>query len=564
MPSLPPLSSADESCALPPVSPALRPLLLAWLVPLLAWLSSHVYRLALARCPAHPLVRLHAVYDPAPVVAACAAYHHQAGPGAKPTYPVAVLVRAELVRVWAGTCSDPALEQFLASDLVARWFVGLPLLGPTPDHSTLNRFHAWLTLHHPRALFADVLAFLDRVDPEDPATTPQIVDTFALQSAAAPTSVALVLRGLCQQVVMLWQTQAPVDLQSALAEVDLTLVPVKPDHHTVAGRHAHLLQAGALATRLPPALTPHLPRLEPPLRAAVQALLDLLAKVLADETTTDADGHLVERRAKDTGQYRLASAIDVDATFRKHDDDVTFGYNAAIATTTTRIRAATVPTGSTSDSLAPVALLTQQRDAGLPLPPEVVMDQAGGWGKTRAKVATVSEGQTRMVALIPQAGGADLGRFTPADFRVSPDGETCTCPNGVVSRQAYASGEGDGVHFRFPAKQCAGCPLWERCRTPESKPGSHRTVYASPYHAHLRAGAAFNATPQGTALMKLRWQVEPAVAWLVRYDGCRRARRVGQAAAQCQLYQACAMRNLWRYLARATRRGSPAGGEVCA
>jgi hypothetical protein len=54
--------------------------------------------------------------------------------------------------------------------------------------------------------------------------------------------------------------------------------------------------------------------------------------------------------------------------------------------------------------------------------------------------------------------------------------------------------------------------------------------------------------------IRQRWQVEPTIAWLVRYDGSRRARRVGLAAAQCQLWQACAVRNLWRWLGRQARR----------
>ncbi len=110
-------------------------------------------------------------------------------------------------------------------------------------------------------------------------------------------------------------------------------------------------------------------------------------------------------------------------------------------------------------------------------------------------------------------------------------------------------------------RRCRSHPLVRlQAVAPESKPSSHRTVYASPYHSYLRAGAAFNATEAGRSLLRGRWQVEPAVAWLVRYEGCRRARRVGQAAAQCQLYQACAGRNLWRYLAR-RRRGQAATPE---
>jgi hypothetical protein len=249
--------------------------------------------------------------------------------------------------------------------------------------------------------------------------------------------------------------------------------------------------------------------------------------------------------------------VDVEATFRKHAPaPAVFGYNAAISTTKTRIRAAVLLDGCTPDSEAPVALLAQQQAAGLPLPPTLIMDQAAGWGKTRALVAAVSSGQTQVVARTPVPGRAANERFGPAAFVVSADGTSCTCPHGVVSRQAYPSGAGDGVHFRFTARQCAGCPLRARCRTPDSAPGSHRTVYISPYHEHLRQAAVFNASEHGQDLLAERWRVEPTIAWLVRYDGARRARRVGQAAAQFHLYQACAIRNLWRWLGRRARRGA--------
>ena len=73
----------------------------------------------------------------------------------------------------------------------------------------------------------------------------------------------------------------------------------------------------------------------------------------------------------------------------------------------------------------------------------------------------------------------------------------------------------------------------------------------------LSAEDAFNRTPVGQALLRCRWQVEPTVAWLVRYQGCRRARRVGQAAAQTQLSQACAVRNLLMWLSRVRRGLAP-------
>jgi hypothetical protein len=81
-----------------------------------------------------------------------------------------------------------------------------------------------------------------------------------------------------------------------------------------------------------------------------------------------------------------------------------------------------------------------------------------------------------------------------------------------------------------------------------------RFVYVTPYHAYVRAAARFNGTEAGKALLKGRWYVEPMIAWLVRYQGCRRARRVGLAAARCQLLMACAVRNLLLWLSRMERR----------
>ena len=119
---------------------------------------------------------------------------------------------------------------------------------------------------------------------------------------------------------------------------------------------------------------------------------------------------------------------------------------------------------------------------------------------------------------MPTSGGSDPNRFTVAAFQVDPERTTCTCPNGVVSTKAYQHGDGDGVSFRFLATQCRGCPVWGQCRDSEANPKGHRSVFISDYHAYLRAGEAFNQTPTRQALLGQRWQVEPTIAWLVRYQ----------------------------------------------
>src|SRR6266542_1552261 len=496
MPSIPPVLRGGTR-DLPDVPPLVQYLIGCFLEPILAWFSTLVYGPLLLRCADHPLVLLAQWYDPSTVVAACASFHHPAtAPGRPPTFTIDQFVRAEIVRAWADCCSDPALEELLSTNLLVRWFVGLPLTHAGPDHSTLAAFHAHLTAHAPDAFFQDVLRFLDRVDPEPHASTPQIVATFAMASPIARTTVARQQR-----------------LQSVLTVVDWVIS----------------------------GLTPHLGALDPALRSAVAEYLDALAKVQADELTTDESGYRTERTTSPHGVRRLASAVDRAATFRKHDGNpAVLGTNAVISTTATRIRACVALTGCTPDSAAPVAVLVQQQQAGLPLPPQLIMDQAAGWGKVRADVDIQSAHQTTMVARVPTSGGSDPNRFTVADFGVNVERTTCTCPNGVVSTKAYASGDGDGVHFRFLASQCRDCPLWATCRDPHANPKGHRSVFISDYHVYLRAADTFNHTPAGRALLASRWRVEPTVAWLVRYQGCRQARRVGHVAAQGQLYQACA------------------------
>jgi len=559
MPIIPPVLPGSIH-DLPDVPPLVQYLIGCFLEPMLAWFSTLVYRPLLRRCADHPLVLLAQCYDPSAVVAACASFHHPpSAPGRPPSFTIEQFVRAEIVRAWADSCSDPALEELLSTNLLIRWFVGLPLSQPGPDHSTLADFHAFLTTQAPDALFRDVLRFLDHVDPEPPATTPQIVDTFAMASpVAASSGPAALLRHLTLRLARLWLAHAPAALQHALPPLDLGALGHPGLARTAVARQQQLQAAVDVTTWVVSGLTPHLGQLDPALRTAVASYLDALSKVQADELTTDPNGVVLERPPSQRGERRLASAVDREATFRKHDGSpAVLGFNAVISTTASRIRAAVALTGSTSDSDAPRAVIDHLQAYGQPLPPQLVMDQAAGWGKTRASVDVLSDGQTLLVAWVPTSGGSDPNRFTVADFAVDLERTRCTCPQGLVSSRVYAHGAGDGVSFRFLASQCRDCPLWTQCRDPQANPKGHRSVFISDYHAYLRAAETFNHTPEGCALLASRWRVEPVVAWLVRYQGCRIARRIGQAAAQCQLFQACAVRNLLLWLSR-VRRGQAA------
>ena len=560
------VADSDTPCVpLPALPLPLWRLLLPFLQPLLVWVSQLIYQTVLTRCADHPLVLLQRWYDPQAVVDACHGFHHAAGqPGRPPTYAIAQLVRMELVRALFDGCSDPALEELLATNLLVRWYVGLRLTDPTPNHSTLAAFHAWMTIHAPDALFRDGLRFLQSVDPEA-ATTPQIVDTFAMASPAAPSrTVAHLLHHLGQRLLRTYDHLLPDGPALALTGHDRTgfatpLVIAR----TPQARQQRLQQVVERTRRLVTALTARMPTLDDAARQTLHIYLDALATVQADELTVDAAGQVQERASHAHGARRIASAVDLEATFRKHGHDpAVFGSNAVISTTATRITACVALTGCTPDSDAPEAVLRQLQAADQALPKALIMDQAGGWGKTRAAVDVLSDGQTRMVAQIPTSGGSDPNRFSVAQFQVDPDRTRCTCPQGVVSTRGYAHGDSDGTTFRFLASQCRGCPRWDQCRDPQANPKSHRTVFISDYHVALRQAQQHNQSAEGRALLHSRWRVEPTIAWLVRYQGARQARRVGLAAAQGQLYQAGAVRNLLMWLGRVRRGSAPRPGVV--
>src|SRR6266508_4617039 len=246
MPSIPPVLRGGTR-DLPDVPPLVQYLIGCFLEPILAWFSTLVYGPLLLRCADHPLVLLAQWYDPSTVVAACASFHHPAtAPGRPPTFTIDQFVRAEIVRAWADCCSDPALEELLSTNLLVRWFVGLPLTHAGPDHSTLAAFHAHLLAH------------------------------------------------LTLRLSRLWLAHAPPSHQHALPPLDLSGLVRLPIARTTVARQQRLQSVLTVVDWVISGLTPHLGALDPALRSAVAEYLDALAKVQADELTTDESGYRTE------------------------------------------------------------------------------------------------------------------------------------------------------------------------------------------------------------------------------------------------------------------------------
>jgi hypothetical protein len=229
---------------------------------------------------------------------------------------------------------------------------------------------------------------------------------------------------------------------------------------------------------------------------------------------------------------------------RKHGASITLGYNAAVLGTTNFVRDVRVYTGATPDG-ATTAPSVEQHLAHFGFAPDrLVYDRAAGTLKLIADVRRASAGQTQLVARQIDHSQRST-RFTLADFTLTPAG--LVCPNGVATTRCYRAGGADGDHYRFLASQCQGCPLWEQCRDPKSKPTSHRTVFHSDYALRFDAELAYLATPAAKADFSFRAHIERLIAGLTLHNGARRAKVRGLHKVNFQVTMAATAYNLKRW-----------------
>jgi IS5 family transposase len=545
---------------MPIIPPFVLKLIIAYLAPLLEWFSALIYADLIGRAPDHLLVKLSQHLDLAPVEEACAPFHHDHGRGRCPAHTVRHLVRALLVK-YLYDRSLREVESEIRFHLIVKWFVGYPVFASGPDHATLERFEQWVCKHQRRAFFDQALCQIDHAFPQQRQQT-QVGDTFAMRAHAACEPLILLIRHTCRRLLAALQ-QADADrarhvhrqldaiaLFGPADEVDTYyLSPEK----RAARLHTTVCAALDCARLVRSALDP-LARV--PLcaeaRAPLLLWLDLLDKAIADDVhiTRNEQGQITqvsERPDKEKGSYRLGSATDPDATYRVHGKKVAFGYNVSLAVNDPFVREIQADTGAQPDNVAVPDLIQAQRTHHNLTPPKLLYDAAAGSGKTRAKVAQVSDGQTQLSApLLPYNKRTTL--FTPDQFELSEDGRTLTCPNGQQSAISYPRPDLEGRWFRFYARQCRGCPLWKQCRRHKPHTKAHRVVFLSDFRSEVDAAAVYNQSDAYKADRKRRPLVEQVIAHLVRYNGARRARRRGKLAADFQAKMCAMAYNLKRWM----------------
>jgi hypothetical protein len=244
------------------------------------------------------------------------------------------------------------------------------------------------------------------------------------------------------------------------------------------------------------------------------------------------------------GSYRIVSATDTDATIRKHGDSIIIGFNAQVLASANFVRGIHTYTGATPDGATIAPSIARHLDQFGFAPERLVYDRAAGAPKHIAHVRRASGGQTQLVARQINYGQRH-SRFAPTDFTLGSDG--LTCPNGVTTSRAYRAGGADGFDYRFLATDCQGCPLWQQCRDPQSKPDGPRNVFISDFTLLYQTELAYLDTPAAQADFSFRANIERHIAALTQHNGARRARFIGLRNVNFQLNMAATAYNLKRW-----------------
>jgi transposase len=438
-----------------------------------------------------------------PLVAA-----HYAPAAGRPALDPVLMLKLELLSIhyrW----SDRELMRQVQVNMAHRLFLNLGSDAVLPHPTSMTYFRDRVGAKALQEIFHDVLGqarerglVKDRLRLKDA--------THLIANIALPTTIALVAQMrdrlldaaepfAAERVAAEWQH---VDVLCARSE-DL------PDVERLALRVEHLRAVLAWADELPSAAAfgDGAAKAQDQLRAA----LALAHKVLADRDDPQASD-------------KLLSVYDPDARCGKHGAffdgylaDVTMDADSELITGINVLPA----NGNEGGDAA--YLIAQEETAQGNEVAAISLDGAGYRG-TVLRELTDPEG-LHLEVFTPPTERVPLTVFGPADFTLSDDRKTLTCPAGQTTTQHERNTKDTGVKFRFSKKQCAGCALREQCLAqPHTK---SRTVVKNDYEAEYRAADAKAQTPEYAQVRREHPAIERKLSELVRRHDLRHARYRG-------------------------------------
>jgi hypothetical protein len=154
------------------------------------------------------------------------------------------------------------------------------------------------------------------------------------------------------------------------------------------------------------------------------------------------------------------------------------------------------------------------------IPKQVVGDSSYGTGENRQRI----QGMQILLTAPIQKSSNPAGLLENDWFVYDEKMDEVTCPQGYSTSKKVRNNPGQGYQFKFDAKTCKACPLFQQCTT--NKKG--RTVFISDYYEIMEQGRSYNQTEAGQSALRARYEVERTNHQAANHQGLRKPRTRGR------------------------------------
>ena len=410
--------------------------------------------------------------------------------------------------------SDRLVMERTKTDVAFRWFLGMRLGDPVPNHTDGTYFRKRIGTERFTEVFQELVAQAREAGlVNDRLRLKDATHLFADVADIRPLQLAAQVRERLLQAASPFFAEWVSEQQTRIGSLRQTTAELS-DGERLAARVEHLrhmtAQLHELAAQLPPA-----PESDRP-RQRLHQVLRVAEKLLADHADPEAGD-------------RLFSAVDPDARAGWHHGFFG-GYllDIAIDPDSEIITSLNVLPGNGAEAADAATLIEQEETAQGNDVQGLSMDGIGYNGPVLREL-TDPEG-LNLEMTVPPPQPSKRTTYGPERFTLTIIDEhtgELTCPNGQTTQQRRRSGQDTGYRYEFKAKQCAGCPLRTECLVnPASQRG--RIVDMNDYAAEYERVATKAQLPEYREKRRTHRKIERKLGEVARHHQARRARYRGQ------------------------------------
>lgn len=449
----------------------------------------------------------------------------------RPAIEPLVLLKLEFLQ-FQYDLSDRAVIEQARVNLAYRFFLDLGLRSDLPDPSLLSHFRKRVGVEVHQQIFQDLVAqarelglVKDRLRLKDA--------THILANIALPSTIRLVAQ---TRTELLEAARALAPDRVALEEAEAARVRTStadlPDPERLLHRVNHLRRIVAWVEGL-------LKDVEPPASAAdlhglrLRQALDLAHKVLHDRDHPKAPDKLISVEDPEARNgwhhqwfagYLLDVAMDADSEL---------------------ITALDVLPPSGDEAANATALIEQEETAQGNDVAAMSIDSVGFRGDLLQEW-TDPQG-LNLEVIVPPKEPAASPAFTPEAFTLNAAGDELSCPAGQTTSRRSRNTNDTGWKYRFAPKQCAGCPLREKCLE-KPKTTKSRHVIKNDYDATYRAAKEKAKTERYKEVRRQHPRIERKLGEMARWHDARHARYRGRAKVLIQMLVTGLVVNVKRFV----------------